>query len=218
MIITVGGIKGGSGKSTVATNLAVIRATAGSEVLLIDADDQETAADFTMLRNERNSGAASYTCIKLTGAAVRTETLRLASKYQNVIIDTGGRDTTSQRAVLSVAKILLVPFVPRSFDIWTLEKVGELVDEMRTANPSLRAYTFLNRTDPRGVDNEEAGEVLRETDTLTFINTPLGTRKAFSNAAAQGLAVTELRPQDPKASEEILMLYRYVFDIKQESN
>ncbi len=100
----------------------------------------------------------------------------------------------------------------------TTEKVGELVDEMRTANPSLRAYTFLNRTDPRGVDNEEAGEVLRETDTLTFINTPLGTRKAFSNAAAQGLAVTELRPQDPKASEEILMLYRYVFDIKQESN
>jgi chromosome partitioning protein len=107
--------------------------------------------------------------------------------------------------------------VPRSFDIWTLERVGELVEEMRTANPSLKAYTFLNRTDPRGADNEDAGEVLRETKTLTFINTPLGTRKAFSNAAAQGLAVTELKPQDPKATEEILILYRYLFDIKQAS-
>lgn len=44
MIITVGGIKGGSGKTTVATNLAVIRANDGRDVLLIDADDQETAS------------------------------------------------------------------------------------------------------------------------------------------------------------------------------
>ena len=49
MIITVGGIKGGSGKSTVATNLAVLRARAGRDVLLVDADGQETASDFTAL-------------------------------------------------------------------------------------------------------------------------------------------------------------------------
>ena len=117
MIVVVGGIKGGSGKTTVATNLAVIRAGEGRDVLLIDADDQETASDFTILRNERQEGCASYTSIKLTGAAVRTETLRLRSKYDDVIIDTGGRDTTSQRAALTVADILLVPFVPRSFDV-----------------------------------------------------------------------------------------------------
>src|SRR5437016_5543085 len=140
MIIIAGGIKGGSGKTTVATNLAVIRARQGRDVLLIDADDQETATDFTNLRNERREGGAGYTSIKLTGAAVRTETLRLKPKYQDIIIDTGGRDTTSQRAALTVANVLLVPFVPRSFDVWTLEKVGALVDEMRSANPELRAY------------------------------------------------------------------------------
>ena len=94
----------------------------GSDVLLIDADDQETASDFTMLRNERAAAAATYTSIKLTGQAVRTETLRLADKYADVFIDTGGRDTTSQRAALTVADVLLVPFVPRSFDVWTLEE------------------------------------------------------------------------------------------------
>ena len=51
MIVVVGGIKGGSGKTTVAINLAVLRASGGHDVLLVDADDQETASDFTILRN-----------------------------------------------------------------------------------------------------------------------------------------------------------------------
>ena len=214
MIIVVGGIKGGSGKTTVATNLAVIRSTEGHDVLLIDADDQETSTDFTIIRNERRPDGAGYTSIKLTGPAVRTETLRLADKYEDIIIDTGGRDTTSQRAALTVADFLLVPFVPRSFDVWTLEKVSSLVSEMQAANPDLQAYTFINRADPRGQDNDDAAEVLRETESLSFIETPLGARKAFSNAAAAGLAVTEIKPQDPKATEEMMMLYRYIFDTK----
>lgn len=214
MIIVVGGIKGGSGKTTLATNLAVIRSAEGHDVLLIDADDQETSTDFTIIRNERRPDGAGYTSIKLTGAAVRTETLRLANKYEDIIIDTGGRDTTSQRAALTVANFLLVPFVPRSFDVWTLEKVSSLVSEMQAANPDLQAYTFINRADPRGQDNDDAAEVLRETESLSFIETPLGARKAFSNAAAAGLAVTEIKPQDSKATEEMMMLYRYIFDTK----
>lgn len=213
MIVVSGGIKGGSGKTTVATNLAVIRSAQGRDVLLIDADDQETSTDFTALRNERLPAGAGYTGIKLAGPAVRTETLRLAKKYDDILIDTGGRDTTSQRAALAIADVLLVPFVPRSFDVWTLEKVSDLVAEMRTANPGLKAYAFLNRADPRGQDNDDAVEVIRETEALAFIQAPLGSRKAYSNAAAQGLAVTEIKPQDAKATEEILVLFRYVFDI-----
>jgi len=197
----------------VATNLAVIRAGQGRDVLLVDADDQETATDFTALRNERRAEGAGYTGVKLTGAAVRTETLKLAGKYDDIVIDTGGRDTTSQRAALSVADVLLVPFVPRSFDVWTLEKVSRLVAEMRSANPALKACAFINRADPRGQDNDEAAEVIRETEALAFLDTALGTRKAFSNAAALGLAVTELKPQDAKATEEMMILFGYVFNI-----
>ena len=66
-IYTVGGIKGGSGKTTVATNLTVLLAADGRDVLLVDADDQETATDFTAWRNKNTEGQAGYTAIQLTG-------------------------------------------------------------------------------------------------------------------------------------------------------
>jgi chromosome partitioning protein len=211
MIIVVGGIKGGSGKTTVATNIAILRSLDDKDVLLIDADDQETATDFTINRhNER--GETGYTSIKLSGHAVTNETLKLKSKYNDIIIDTGGRDTTSQRAALAIADVYLVPFVPRSFDVWTINKVALLVKESLTCNPKLKSYTFINRADSRGEDNDDAGEFLRKQEFLNFIDTPLGTRKAFGNASAFGCAVTELQKQDEKASKEIKILYKYIFN------
>ena len=84
---------------------------------------------------------------------------------------------------------------------------------MKTANPKLRAFTFLNRADPRGTDNDDTAKELRENQSLQFLDTPIGARKAFSNAAAHGLAVTELKPADSRAVEQIMALYRYIFDI-----
>ena len=76
MITVVGGTKGGSGKSTVATNLTVMLAAAGRDVLLVDADDQETSTDFTAMRNETRPGGAGYTCVAVTGRNVLTEVKR----------------------------------------------------------------------------------------------------------------------------------------------
>lgn len=202
MIYVVGGIKGGSGKTTVATNLAVALALEGRDVLLVDADDQETATDFSAWRNERTEGRTGYTSIQLTGQAAREELKRLAGKFEDVVIDTGGRDTTSQRAALTVADLYLVPFNPRSFDVWTLEKVTRLIQEIQTVNPTLKSFAFLNRADSRGSDNQEAADALRDTEVIQYLDAPLGNRKAYSNAAAQGLGVLELHPEDVKASQE----------------
>lgn len=217
MIICLAGTKGGSGRSTTATNFACIAAGQRMKVLMVDADDQETSADFTAARKQDHPEAPSFTCIKLTGRAVRTEVLELAPQYDHVIIDTGGRDTTSQRAALSVSDVLLIPFAPRSFDIWTVYKVAELVEEMRTVNPKLKALAFLNRTDPQGqgTENEEAAELLRSVQGLIFIDAPIRFRKAYAHAASQGLAVTELAGQyrNAKAPDEIMRLFQHCLNI-----
>ena len=124
MITVIGGTKGGTGKSTIATNFAVMHAIAGADVLLVDADEQGTSTAFTNMRNQsRPEAALAYTCVALTGRAVSTEVRRLAPKYQEIIIDLGGSNLASQRGALAVCDRYVVPFAPRSFDIWALGRV-----------------------------------------------------------------------------------------------
>ncbi|MBM0745522.1 AAA family ATPase (plasmid) [Phormidium sp. CLA17] len=216
MIVVCGGIKGGGGKTTLATNLAVMRALAGYDVLLVDADEQDSASDFTVLRNQifEPNGGAGYTAIKLRGQAVRSEVARMASKYDDVVIDAGGRDNTGHRAALLVANLYLVPLFPGSFDAWTLDSVAKLIDEASAFNDQLKSICFINRADAQGGDNEEAAQVARETEGLIFLEQPIGTRKAFRRSASEGKAVVEYRPKDTKAIDEITRLYRSVFNEK----
>lgn len=214
MIIVIGGIKGGSGKSTLATNLTVIRALEGKRVLLVDADEQRSASDWAEHR-ESLGITTPWTTVSLIGAGVRAQLLKMANDYDDIIVDTGGRDTTSQRSALTVADVFLAPFQPRSLDVWTAGKVVSLISEIKSVNPKLKAYAVINRADPQGVDNQDAAEILKESTEFTYLPTTIGQRKAFANAAAEGLGITELKTQDKKAVIELKQLCSALFGVEQ---
>lgn len=213
MIYVFGGIKGGSGKSTICTNLTIMRAKAGRDVLLVDADgvDNQNATDFSAIRQEQ-TGERLYTSIQLAGKAVRDDVLKLKTKFDDVFIDVGGHDSLSQRAGLSVANVLLVPVFPSSFDAWTFENVSNMVEEAQMINPDLKAYSFLSRADISGTSNDETAELLKEYENFTYLDAPIKNRKAFRTSAGNGLSVVEHTPKDQKAISEINTLYRYIFD------
>lgn len=207
MIFATGGIKGGTGKTTIAVNLAVYLSNLGRDVLLVDADDQGSSYEFSSQREATTEGKMGYTLIRLSEKSVRSEVLKLTDKFSDIIIDTGGRDTISQRAALSIADVYLVPFNPRSLDIWTLEPVEKLVSEMQIGNPKLRAFSFINRGDSKGTDNQDVSDLLAESETVTYLNVILTNRKAFANAISYGLGIAELKPSDTKAISEFKNLY-----------
>ena len=215
MILTSGGIKGGSGKSTLAINLAIMRANAGRDVLLVDADVQGSASDFSVLREASREQGTGYTAIKLHGASVRSEGLKMQPKHDDIIVDVGGRDTAGQRAALVISDVVVIPFSPSSFDVWTLDLIAELVDEARAFNEKLRAFCVLNRADPGDAsrDNSESIAVASDYPQLEYVSTPIVNRKAFRRAADQGLGVTEMvgRDRDGKAVHELQGLYDAIF-------
>ncbi len=210
MILTIGNVKGGVGKTTLAVNFAIARARLGRDVLLVDGDEQGTALTFTALREEL-TGQTDYTAVALTGAAVRTQVLKLAPKYADVLIDVGGRDTGSFRAALTVSDTLLVPVQPRTFDVWAMDQVAALIAEASTINDRLQAWAVLNVADSMGRDNDQAAAALREHPELRYLDCPLIRRKVFPNAAAQGKGILEYLPRDPKAIDELNALMALVY-------
>ncbi len=213
MIITLGGVKGGEGKSSLATNLAICRCQDGHDVLLIDADKQRSASDFTLVRKETlGSAATGYTAIQLRGTAVRDETQRLADKYTDIIIDVGGRDTIEQRAAIAISHVYAVPVVPSSYDLWALEQAAELIDEGRSFNPHLHALCFLSRTPARGSEINEAIELIKEIPQLELINSVIVERKVWRTSTSKGLSVLEIKPSDKKAIAELMALYEALFN------
>ncbi len=96
----------------------------------------------------------------------------------------------------------LIPFVPRSFDVWAAQPIVELIDEARGVN-DLTALAFLNQADVSGPDNRNAAAALREYSAFELPDFRLTRRnKAFSNAAAAGLHVEEMARRDPAACAE----------------
>jgi chromosome partitioning protein len=209
MILAVGNVKGGVGKTTLAVNLAIALARSNRDVLLIDGDEQGTAAAFTELRAREKKGPPGYTAVALHGANIRTQVRQLARKYADIVIDVGGRDTGSLRAALTVADVVLIPVKPRSFDLWGVDQTADLVREAREINAGLRAITVLNEADAQGKDNDAAIEALHEVEGLELAPVLIVRRKAFPNAAAAGLSVLEY--DDPKASDEFKRLTDFLF-------
>ena len=213
MIITVGNTKGGTGKSTIALQLALARALAGKDVWLVDGDRQGSSQTAVAIRAEAGRQPGVSCAQYVDGPTLRAQVQRQAAKFDDVIIDAGGRDSTALRAALVLSDVLLVPVQPRSVDVWALADIAALIEEVMAVRGGLRAYAVLNSADPGEVslDNAETIEAMKEYQTITLLPAIIRRRKAFANATGQGLHISEISPRDPKASEELNALLLMLF-------
>ena len=204
MIVVVGHTKGGVAKTSLALALAIRRASQGRDVLLVDADEQQTASKFAALRTSLEVGGASYQTAAYVGRAVRDQVRTLAPRFQDTVIDVGGRNTDSLRAALMVADRLIVPVPAASFEVWEVETIDELVGAAKTMNPKLDAVSVLSMADHRrSRNNAEAIIALRDAEHIAYSGVMIHSRVAWQEAQAAGRAVFEMPRPDPKATAEV---------------
>ena len=212
MIILIGGEKGGTGKTTVATNLAAIRSKKGHDILLVDTDKQGSASAWSDMRDIKKN-YIRVPNIQKFGSSLTQDILDLEKRYEDIIIDAGGRDSVELRASMTIAHKMFVPVQASQFDIWTLSIINDLVSQAKGFNPSLRPKILINRasTNPSVQEIQEVREVFSEFEELTLASTVLKERIAYRKAAKGGLSVIELDKLDKKSVSEIIELYKEVF-------
>ncbi len=212
-VVLFGGEKGGTGKTTLATNMAAMLAQTGKDVLLLDTDRQGTASFWATVR-EDSEIEPRISCVQKFGKGLPSQVLDLADRYDEIVIDAGGRDSMELRYSLGVCDRAYILVQPFQFDIWTIRQMDNLVEMAQGLNDILQAFIVLNRvsTNPAVREDQETRDFFKEEDFqhLALLNSVLRDRIAVRKSARDGLSVLEWK-QDKKAAEEMNQLFKEVY-------
>lgn len=214
MIILCGAPKGGTGKTTCATNIAARRQLDGRDVLILDTDVQATANHWATLR-EAEGSMPPIPVVQQFGDSVRRAVADLRKRYDDIVIDAGGRDSVELRHAMLVADLAITPICASQFDVWTLARMAQLADDvadLRNGGP-LRISVICNRasTNPRVNEVQQASEAVAEFEDLRYAGA-ICERIAYRRAARSGLSIFEDPTRDLVATQEFDRVYRDAID------
>ena len=203
MITVVGNLKGGTGKSTVAFNLAVWLAHDKTGVKAFDLDPQCTLLDVNEVRVEDGYEPAFDVSTDLG----ELEAIAKDKKNkQPVIVDMSATNMFAMEKAISLADRILIPVQPSQADIWSTQRFLKIVTN-NINNKKTEVLGFLNRADTHiGVrETDEAEQALQMMQGIKPLGIRLHQRTAYRRSFSEGLAVFELDPMG-KASKEMKKL------------
>lgn len=200
-IISATQLKGGTGKSTITANLAGYLAMTGKTVLIIDADGptQYTAYSWTALFSQSGLKEAD----KVTAVKVLTTDELIAvlqendGKFDFILIDSPPRMAEIMRAIIFVSDLSLIPFNVTGPDIWALDDMIELLNEVKEAKPDTNLKLVINGLKDKANAWQTRSLVLKTFD-LPYIQTSLYEYDTYQAVIGKGLHAAGYRIHKPK--------------------
>ncbi|MGD2160622.1 MAG: AAA family ATPase [Gammaproteobacteria bacterium] len=210
MLTVIGNLKGGTGKSTVAFNLAVWLAHEKSGVRVFDLDPQATLIDTAEIREEDGYEPT----FEVSNDIDELEMLAHSKgkKTPQLLADVSATNMLHMMKAISLAKRVLIPVQPSQADIWSTQRFLKIVLSSIDQKKKPEIFGFINRADTHiGVrETGEAEEALRMLPNIEALDTRLYQRTAYRRSFSEGLAVFE---QDPmcKAAREMKKLAKILY-------
>ena len=210
-IIAITQVKGGSGRSTLATNLAG-ELSKLAPTTLVDADlPQATAQSWYVVRQQAGLDADLMNRLKLRTSTDYLSLLSVceeASKdSEYVVLDCPPRMAKITRAALMLADLVLIPCGPSKAELWATLDILDLIKEAEQTKP-IRARLVWTRYRSNTRLSHELEEMTAKEMQIKALKTKLGLRVGYQVALGDGLTATEVG--DPQAKAELLELTREV--------
>lgn len=182
-VITVAQQKGGSGKTTLAVNLAVGFHRQGRSVALLDTDPQGSLGRWFMTRREAGLDGPEFSTASAWGVSYECDKLR--KLHDIVIIDTPPKVDADLRPALRESDLVLVPVSASQLDVWATEAVLDLAARERK-----EVLLVVNRARPgtRVLDDVTAALDGLEARRSGVV---IGNRVAYAETLGQGRGALE---------------------------
>jgi chromosome partitioning protein len=203
MIVALLNQKGGVGKTTLGLHLAGQWVGNGRRVVVIDADPQGSALDWSRQR-AKEPLPRLFGVLGLARDTLHREAPEIARDADHIVIDGPPRLAPLMRSALLAADLVIIPASPSPFDGWASGEILRLLREARVFRPQLVARFVLNRCSVRSVIAREAAEALADHEP-PILATRVGQRVVFADAARTGQLVCEV-PHGEAATAEITAL------------
>lgn len=206
-VISILNQKGGVGKTTIAIHLATALARKKLRVLLLDADPQGSALDWSAARKD----PPLFPVAGLPKSSIHKELPALAANYDIVVIDGPPRVYDVARSAIMASDLVIVPVQPSPYDVWAAKEIIDLLEEATVYKPGLKKVFAINRKIANTAIGRDVVEALSDYP-LPVLKNALCQRVPFAESATQGLTVYELDPE-MMASREMSLLADEVLEL-----
>lgn len=196
-VITIAQQKGGAGKTTIASHLAVAFSQRGRRVALMDTDPQGSLTAWHRIREEKfGKGYTGLTFVNTSGWRVGSEILKVKRSCDLTIIDSPPHTESDAKSVIRAADLVVLPLQPSPTDLWATNKTVELATREK-----IPFKIVMNRVSANSKLAQTIISEVLEMAPSALLETQLGNRVNFAASLHEGKCVTETMPASPAAME-----------------
>lgn len=202
-IISLLNQKGGVGKTTISTNLAIAIQNDNKKVLLVDSDPQGSLRDW----NEANEGKL-ITVVGLDRETLFKDIEGIKNGYDIIIIDGAPQSSKLIGSAIKASDLVIIPVTPSPYDVWACSDLVEIIKARQEVTNGQPLCKFLISRMRKGTTlGAEITEALRDYN-IPVLTGNTTHREVYAKTASDGLTVHS----DNQAKAAI----KEIYDLKEE--